>query len=51
MSKIGTTSNIQQPNKQCLNCKYWQPVSKSTYSFSIGGHCKTNYCKKQHFNK
>ena len=47
MSHIGVGGNLIQPNKQCLSCKYWEPASKSYFGFSIGGDCKSGYCKKR----
>lgn len=48
MSRIGLGYNITQPDKRCLNCKYWE--SARNYGFLKGfvenGHCKPGYCKK-----
>lgn len=39
--------NIIQPNKQCMSCKYWVPASTSWLGYTVGGHCKSGYCKKR----
>lgn len=47
MSRIGISSNLQQPNSQCLQCKNWEPTTQFAYGLTIAGHCKSGYCKKQ----
>lgn len=47
MSRIGLGNNVIQPDRRCLDCKYWE--SAKNYGFLKGliiGHCKPGYCKK-----
>ena len=47
MSRVGLGNNMTQPNKQCLNCKEWQPATKRDFfGFATVGKCKAGYCKK-----
>lgn len=48
MSGIGDKTNLQQPNRQCMFCKYWISRTKQHLSYEIGGYCKLGYCKKEH---
>lgn len=48
MSRVGISSNINQPNRDCLDCKYWESATKKGWlGFSTSGHCRTGYCKKR----
>lgn len=47
MSRIGLGNNVIQPDRRCLDCKYWE--SAKNYGFLKGliiGHCKYSYCKR-----
>lgn len=45
MSRIGVSSNLIQPNSNCLSCKYWEPTRKE-FGMVLGGHCTAGYCKQ-----
>ncbi len=50
MSRIGLRYNINQPMKQCFNCKHWKAATKISpflFEFAEPGHCTAGYCKKQ----
>lgn len=52
MSRIGIGSNLQQPNKKCIGCKYWQSAtSKDGFGFAICGKCTVGFCKKDAVSK
>ena len=51
MSRIGIGANMTQPNKQCLNCKYWKPAKKDLCGLVVGGYCSSGYCKKNSIYK
>lgn len=48
MSRIGLGYNITQPDKKCLNCKYWESARSNGFLRGLieSGHCKPGYCKK-----
>ena len=51
MSRIGIGSNLQQPNKKCIGCKYWQSATPKGFGFSICGKCTVGFCKKDSIQK
>lgn len=48
MSHIGDKTNLQQPNRQCIFCKYWAFRRKQHLSYRIGGYCTLGYCKREY---
>ena len=53
MSRIGIGANTHQPNKECLDCKYWKPAKKEGFGsmvWTVGGKCSAGYCKKKATN-
>jgi len=49
MSRTGISKNVQQPEKKCLNCKYWKGARRENFIIgflTIAGKCTTGYCKK-----
>lgn len=51
MSRIGLTTNFNQPDKQCMNCKYWEQTTTSFRKMTLPGGCKLGYCKKRYAKK
>ena len=47
MSRIGSTTNIHQPDGQCMKCKYWEQTSTTFRGMMLPGNCKLAYCRKQ----
>lgn len=48
MSRIGSTTNIYQPDRQCMNCKYWKQTSTTFRGMTSPGNCKLAYCRKRY---
>lgn len=48
MSRIGSTTNIHQPDGQCMKCKYWEQTSTTFRGMTLPGNCKLAYCRKQY---
>lgn len=48
MSRIGSTTNIHQPDGQCMKCKYWEQTSTTFRGMMLPGNCKLAYCRKQY---
>lgn len=48
MSRIGSTTNIHQPDRQCMNCKYWNQTSTTFRGITSPGNCKLAYCRKRY---
>ena len=51
MSRIGSTTNIHQPDGQCMKCKYWEQTSTTFRGMTLPGNCKLTYCRKQYRKK
>ena len=48
MSRIGSTTNIHQPDGQCMKCKYWEQTSTTFRGMTLPGNYKLTYCRKQY---
>ena len=48
MGRIGTTTNFNQPDRQCMSCKYWKQTTTSFRGMTLQGGCKLGYCRKRY---
>lgn len=48
MSRIVLGYKLTQPDKRCLNCKYWESARNNGLmdDWVESGYCKSGYCKK-----
>lgn len=48
MGRIGSTTNFHQPDKQRMNCKYWERTTTSFRGMTLPDGCKLGYCRKRY---
>lgn len=47
MSRIGSGDNVNNPDKKCIGCKYWQNAgTRDKWYVRLAGKCTAGYCKK-----
>lgn len=47
MSRIGVSTNLFQPETQCMYCKHWIPATRDLKGHGFVGYCRPGYCKKK----